>query len=369
MQQFARRGCLVHLQQVAAFLRAALECSVYVAPTDPGLSTSELFEVGKRAGYQEGELGDALPRVATQYFGQARKSLPDPNPMWPTFVLPQTPDYRNVAAFDSLYSQFNDSIRASGRGARLERGVIVERAIAQGIPRNDIEAAITIAILCEVLVEKNGTLSSKHGHVMEPLPSAQPKQHGRPIHNEALERAYPIVKDVIERRTDGRVAQAEPLDAFAESLSQLGYAPFRLWWIQTVAELRRSNSESSPLSSLVLSAALVEGALTFVVKHARAKGLAVFKSRDFDGEPRRWKLEDLVRSAATGGEAAILDDKARLRALSLVETRQRIHAGRMLSEYPQGVPDLRPEEARDAKAIADLVVRCALDWLVRFPPT
>jgi hypothetical protein len=205
--------------------------------------------------------------------------------------------------------------------------------------------------------------------VMEPLPSAQPKGIGPPLRKPELERAYPLVKDVIERRTDGRSAQAEPLDAFADALSLLNYAPFRLWWTQVVAELRRSHSESSPLSTLVLSAALVEGALTFVVKHARAKGLGVFKSSDFDGDPRKWKIEDLIRSAATGSEAAILDEKARLRALSLVQTRQRIHAGRMLSEYPQGVPDLRPEEARDAKAIAELVVRSVLDWLARFPPT
>ena len=357
----------MHLQKLTTFLKAALECSVYLAPTDPGLSTSELFEVGRRAGYQEGEMGDALPRVATQYFGQSRKLQPDPDPMWPHFVLPQTPDYRNVAAFDSLYSQFNDSIRALGRGARLERAVIVERAIAQGIARNDIEAAVTIAILGDVLVDKNGVLSSKHGRVVEPLPSAQQKSMGSPLRKEQLERAYPFVKDVIERRTDGRAANVEPLDAFAEALSLLNYAPFRLWWSQTVAELRRSNSESSPLSCLVLSAALVEAALAFVVKHARAKGLGVFRSTDFDGEPRKWKIEDLIRSAATGGETAILDDKARLRALSLVQTRQRIHAGRMLSEYPQGVPDLRPEEARDAKAVADLVVRSVLDWLGRHP--
>ncbi len=51
----------MHLQQLTAFLRAALECSAYLAPTERGLSASELLEVGKRAGYQEGEIGDALP--------------------------------------------------------------------------------------------------------------------------------------------------------------------------------------------------------------------------------------------------------------------------------------------------------------------
>jgi hypothetical protein len=41
----------------------------------------------------------------------------------------------------------------------------------------------------------------------------------------------------------------------------------------------------------------------------------------------------------------------------------------MLSDFPSGVvPDLRPEEVREAKATADLVVRRVIDWLQIFPP-
>jgi hypothetical protein len=40
----------------------------------------------------------------------------------------------------------------------------------------------------------------------------------------------------------------------------------------------------------------------------------------------------------------------------------------MLSEFPDGVPDIRPEEARDARATAEHVVRHVLDWLQKFPP-
>jgi hypothetical protein len=40
----------------------------------------------------------------------------------------------------------------------------------------------------------------------------------------------------------------------------------------------------------------------------------------------------------------------------------------MLLDFPQGVPDLRPEEAREAKAVADLVVRRILDWLEKTSP-
>jgi hypothetical protein len=158
------------------------------------------------------------------------------------------------------------------------------------------------------------------------------------------------------------------LDAFADALDILGYKPFRLWWTQTVAELRKLEVTISPVSATVLSAALVEGALTFLVKHARQLNVGPFKSRDFDGEPRTWKIDDLVKSAATGGDVAVLDSGARLRADELVRTRQRIHAGRMLSEHPGGPPDLRPEEARDARRTTELIVRRVLDWLQKYPP-
>jgi hypothetical protein len=118
------------------------------------------------------------------------------------------------------------------------------------------------------------------------------------MRKEERERAYPIVKDIIERRTDGRPQYVEPLDAFAEELDKLGHKPFSLWWTQTVAELRHSDPHSSPVSALVLAAAIVEGVLTFVVKHARSLG--AFRSPDFDRAPKTWKIDDLVKSAAKG---------------------------------------------------------------------
>jgi hypothetical protein len=174
------------------------------------------------------------------------------------------------------------------------------------------------------------------------------------------------VKDVIARRADGRPRHAEPLDAFADELERLGYRPFRLWWTQTVSELKLSNPSSTPVAVTVLAAALVEGALTFIVKRARANGQ--FQSKDYERDPRSWKLDDLVASAASGGPAAIIDLQTKARAETLIRTRQRIHAGRMLSDYPAGPPDLRPDEAREARGAAEQVVRAVLDWLQRNPP-
>lgn len=122
---------------------------------------------------------------------------------------------------------------------------------------------------------------------------------------------------------------------------------------------------SVPVSASVLAAALVEGALTFIVSHARRNGQ--FQSSDYDKEPHTWKIEKLVGSASSGGPSAILDQQTRARADGLIRTRQRIHGGRMLSKYPGGPPDIRPDEARDASATAEKVVRSILDWLQAHP--
>jgi hypothetical protein len=43
--------------------RQALECSVFVAPTEPSLTYAEISEVVKRLGYPDGEINDAF-RIA-----------------------------------------------------------------------------------------------------------------------------------------------------------------------------------------------------------------------------------------------------------------------------------------------------------------
>ena len=74
-----------------------------------------------------------------------------------------------------------------------------------------------------------------------------------------------------------------------------------------------------------------------------------------------------MNSAAANKTAPILDQATKQRAEGLIQARQRIHAGRMLADFINGVPDLRPEEARDACNTAELVVRRILDWLEKHP--
>jgi hypothetical protein len=292
--------------------------------------------------------------------------------LWMHFFPPREPDYRNPAAFEFVLQQLHESARVNGvRNAHLERSIVVERAVTGQIPRLDVEAAITIMLLTGTLVEKDRLLSYAPGRGQFAPPSAQMQQQNTarfPVRrNETLAHLYPIVRDVIARRSDGRPISAEPLDAFAEQLAQLGHDKFRMWWAQMVAEYRQASPQTAPVSATVLAAALVEGALAFCVRRAQTLSLGVMASKTFMEPSTRWRIDDLVSSASAGGESAILDSQTRLRADGLVKARQRIHAGRMLVDFPGGPPDLRPEEAREAQATAEQVVRRILDWLQRRP--
>jgi hypothetical protein len=87
-------------------------------------------------------------------------------------------------------------------------------------------------------------------------------------------------------------------------------------------------------------------------------------------KPRTWKFNDLIHGAKSGDASVdpILDERTAQRGLDLHETRQRIHAGFLIDHVPTGpIPDLRPEEARDALQTADALVRSVLDWIERNP--
>jgi hypothetical protein len=363
-------------REVVQHLQACIEASVYVAPTEPGLTVAELYEIGERLGLKKGEINDALPQVATQYSPGTERRLLLSGHLWQMYgnlVFGEEPDLRDPAAFDFVVSQLNEVVREMGSAkVCLDRSVVLERAQAQSISRQHVEVAITLMQLAGRLVEENGVLrfTAQRGGV-QPLPSTgispaiERPRHLKSVRTDVM----PHVTDVIERRVDIRPQSIEPLVAFAEQLEKLGYGHFRLWWNQTVAELGRTDLVSSPLSALVLAAALVEGALTFVVKHARSLNLGALGSTDFEKDPQTWKLDDLLKGSTRGGDAAILNPQTKNRADGLLLSRQRIHAGRMISEFPKGVPDLRPEEAREGKAVAEQVVRRVLDWLEKYPPS
>jgi hypothetical protein len=235
---------MTHQQKIAEFLTAAFECTIYLAPTDIWLTYDELLEVGRASGYLDGEIRDAIPLIALQNFGKEKKLKPTiPGYLWGIFVFAQEPDFRNYRALDFVVTELNRTLREVGaHDARLERGTLVERANAGGISRLDTEASITLLVVTGALEENDGVVWLKARRLYEPLPSAQRQSgSGQTMISEARKRAYPLVKDVITRRSQGSSIYAEPLDSFAEMLKDLGYGPFRAWWTLTVNELRRAD--------------------------------------------------------------------------------------------------------------------------------
>jgi hypothetical protein len=129
-----------------------------------------------------------------------------------------------------------------------------------------------------------------------------------------------------------------------------------------------ANAALAPTTACVLAAALAEAALTFVVARARSLNLGTLNSKTFAESPTQWKFEDSLKSAAAGGPDAILAPPLRDRADRLNVIRRRIHAGRLLGENPSGpIPDIRPEEPREAVEALDAVLRSILDWLDAHP--
>jgi hypothetical protein len=91
-------------QEIINLLKAAVECSVFLNPTEPGLSYEEILEVGKRAGFQAGEVRDAAPHAGERPIG-VKRTIPDASVRmsW-VFFFHEEPDYRNFDALDFVVS-------------------------------------------------------------------------------------------------------------------------------------------------------------------------------------------------------------------------------------------------------------------------
>jgi hypothetical protein len=124
----------MHLQKVTKFIAEALECSVFANPREPGLTYAEILEIGARAGFREGEIGDAFARMGLHSMGRGSKLLSPDHQTCTTwkFFLPETPEYRDVDAFDFIYTEFGELGRNLGQAkTQMERGTCFARRFAR----------------------------------------------------------------------------------------------------------------------------------------------------------------------------------------------------------------------------------------------
>jgi hypothetical protein len=350
------------------FVRAALECSIYFRPADPGLTEEEVREVARQTGRKLGEIGDALAGFAVRMGNPRLEPTTECIPR--DFNFRPDPDFRNPMAFDFVDLRLRENLAEAGvRGAGLTRETLGAHAAIAGIPERDVQVAITMGLLVEHLLEKpGGLIGFGQGGADHILATEQIRQNlGQEFRKRKLGRTevHEAVRDVIERRTDTRALYANALDAFSEKLGELGHTRFRVWWAQTCSEFNLATPQM-PTITCVLAAALAEGALAFVVGRARALNLATMNSTVFGDSPTRWTFDKLLDSATRGGPDAIFDAKLRDRAERLNTVRQRIHAGRLMAQDGP-VPDTCPEEATEARETVQAILRQILDWLERHP--
>jgi hypothetical protein len=130
-------------------------------------------------------------------------------------IFREEPDLRNPDAFDFVVSELSNLAREVGGGsARLDRSIMVERAVAAAIPRHDVEVALTLMVLSGQLIEEHNVLRFKFARGGErQLPSASRNQAAVGYARDpkvARTRVMPHVKDVIGRRTDARRKARNP---------------------------------------------------------------------------------------------------------------------------------------------------------------
>ena len=360
----------MQLRDIVQVIETALECSVYHSPKAMGLTFDELVEIGSRMGIRKGELPDAIANQGLNRNRQNRYehcSTLQNKLMFPGML---NPDYRPLKEMDFIHIQLKEIARDDGAAnARITRDVLIARAEKAGHSRHDMEVAIAVSTIANRLTETNDIVQFVRGMEQSPPPSELERQqggHNRHI-NTIREPVNRLVADIVARRQDGRPKSIDTLNEFANRLEYLGYKPFRLWWMQILSEMKTADNNTSSVTVSVLAAALMEGALTFIVRHAISLKNGTFASKDWEREPNTWKIDDLLKAASGGGPDAILDQSSKVRAETLIRVRQRIHAGRMLVDHPNGVQDLRPEEARDARLTLEIVVRKILDWIETHP--
>lgn len=219
------------------FVSAALECSVYHAPREPGLSPEELREACGRAGYLPGEIADAIEAEAQEGVTLRQpRLLPVGEHAWFATWLPfaflMDPEYRSPAAFDFVYTEL-ERVRLANRAksVRIDRDVLVELGIVAGLACNDVEVAITSFAL-EGRLRLEGTTIVPNWTIANLWPTCtEQRAKARPAvrRNEMRAKAYSIVGDIVAGRTDGRYGQVEPLDAFAGVLPRLVHSGLKTW--------------------------------------------------------------------------------------------------------------------------------------------
>ena len=153
--------------QLQHLLSEALMASVFVRPLEPGLTYEEILEVGRRAGHQDGTIGDAMKSVPTGYDGD--RWIPSQEAfLRGRSFMPDDPEFLDYKAVDFIVIALNERVAAVGaRDARVDRAVVTEAAVRAGHDRTAVQAAIVFMLRTGTLGEDGSSLKpTQHAGAM-----------------------------------------------------------------------------------------------------------------------------------------------------------------------------------------------------------
>lgn len=346
------------------FVVDALIASMVVDPHLPGLSFNELKNLGAQHNLLAGEIGDKSKKYGVFRHTPDRidfdvSQLNDCQ--YGIWEVNYQPEFRDLNAIKFIIEFFYNQSRSEGQAnLGVPRNMLIARAVQQGIEEHDVDVAISLMLLSNAVKEIDGLIKP----VGVPTKQDFSRRENLLYYRCTVKQLLPEVRDLIARRSDGRLPAAEPIDAMESIIAKMGHPKMVIWWRHMALELRSCDPNKMPAVVTVFSAALAEAALSLVVQHAQTNSLSM---RNMPTAPTRWKFHELVKDAKSG-TAQIIDEPLAQRCLTLNDDRQRIHAGRHIdsaSPYPH--VDFRYEQARDALATLDTLLRKVLDWYLANP--
>lgn len=347
-----------HLGNATTWIRASLIAAINVRPRDPGLTEDELRSlVVGREGIGEGAFRDAV-RQLDHYPRDSKRRLVARSTDLSELMINAAPipdEVRPRAALNALGTAFEALANEEGEGDAADRGLLHARCTA--VPPEDVDRALALLAAQDTLKE---------------TPTGFVRRRSWPHYDRAQERddflgriAGPAktllgaVRDTFARRAGEHAPSDPPSDRFGRFLSKQGWTGFVSWWTQTLREMRSMVDTREPTSICVLCGSLLEAALVAIAKPA--KDATEWRQKFLQNAPDKWKLGELIDQAK---EASVFTNDQFAHAQTLMNARNRIHAGKFAAGDTFNPPYTNAHEARLARDHLELLLGAILDWHV-----
>jgi nucleoside phosphorylase len=206
------------MAKVVDFIKATLEASILLSPRNHGLEPDTIRKIALQAGFRPGEVNDAIKDLLRQ----ARDSGPclriDHLPgrrLDSDFNFASEPEFRKLEAFQFVRNKLKESRQELGRkNAGLSRDELVSLGQTQRLSALEVDAAVTLMVMDEILTEEGEIIREASGKEDWPTPFTQAEDRGLqfPVRaNTLLDRAIPLVRSHLNEGENNPVRGAKPV--------------------------------------------------------------------------------------------------------------------------------------------------------------